>query len=82
MLGDVLGVGYVIDPRAQGSISLSSGRPVDKKDMLFVLESALSANNLVMVRNASGYRIAPANEGGVGMVDEARGSGSTDPDLA
>ena len=79
VLGDVLGVGYVIDPRAQGSISLSSGRPVEKKDMLYVLESALSANNLVMVRNASGYRIAPANEGGVGAVDEARGSNSAEP---
>jgi general secretion pathway protein D len=79
ILGDILGVGYVIDPRAQGSISLSSGRPIDKKDMLFVLENALSANNLVMVRNASGYRIAPANEGGVGMVDEATRSDSTEP---
>ena len=79
VLGDVLGVGYVIDPRAQGTISLSSGRPVEKKDMLYVLENALSANNLVMVRNASGYRIAPANEGGVGAVDEARGSDSAEP---
>ena len=79
VLGDILGVGYVVDPRAQGSISLSSGRPVDKKDMLYVLESALSANNLIMVRNASGYRIAPANEGGVGAVDEARGSDSAEP---
>ena len=79
VLGDVLGVGYVIDPRAQGTISLSSGRPVEKKDMLYVLENALSANNLVMVRTASGYRIAPANEGGVGAVDEARGSQSAEP---
>jgi general secretion pathway protein D len=47
--------------------------------MLYVLESALSANNLVMVRNASGYRIAPANEGGVGAVDEARGSNTAEP---
>jgi general secretion pathway protein D len=27
VLGDILGVGYVIDPRAQGTISLSTGRP-------------------------------------------------------
>jgi general secretion pathway protein D len=79
VLGDILNVGYVIDPRVQGSISLSSGRPVERKDMLYVLENALAANNLVMVRNASGYRIGPANEGGVGAVDEARGSGSTEP---
>ena len=56
VLGDILNVGYVIDPRVQGWISLSSGRPVEKKDMLYVLENALAANNLVMVRNASGYR--------------------------
>ena len=43
--------------------------------MLYVLENALSANNLVMIRNASGYRIAPANEGGVGTVDERGESG-------
>jgi general secretion pathway protein D len=74
VLGDVLGVGYVIDPRAQGTISLSTGRPVEKKDMLYVLENALSANNLVMVRTESGYRISPANEGGVGAVDEGQES--------
>ena len=77
VLGDILNVGYVIDPRAQGTISLSTGRPVDKKDMLYVLESALSANNLVMVRSAAGYRIAPASEGSVGAVDG--GSGSAEP---
>ena len=79
VLGDILNVGYVIDPRAQGTISLSSGRPVEKKDMLYVLENALAANNLVMVRNPSGYRIAPANEGGVGAVDQGRGSDSAEP---
>ena len=64
MLGDILGVGYVIDPRAQGTITLSSGRPIEKRDMLLVLHNALRVNNLVMVRGASGYRISPAGDGG------------------
>ena len=63
ILGDIMGVGYVVDPRAQGTITLSSGRPIAKKDMLFVLENALHANNLVMMRDSAGFRIAPANEG-------------------
>ena len=79
VLGDILNVGYVIDPRAQGTISLSSGRPVEKKDMLYVLENALAANNLVMVRSASGYRIGPTNEGGGGAVDQAQGSDRAEP---
>ncbi len=78
VLGDVLGLSYVIDPRAQGSITLSTGRPIAKKDMLFVLESALRANNLNMLRDSSGYRIDPATDGAVGAVDRAAG-GSVDP---
>jgi general secretion pathway protein D len=76
VLGDILNVGYVIDPRAQGTISLSSGRPIAKSDMLFVLENALRVNNLVLVRDVTGYRILPATDGTVGAVDRA---GGTDP---
>ncbi|WP_246731835.1 type II secretion system secretin GspD [Methylocapsa sp. S129] len=78
VLGDILGVGYVIDPRAQGTISLSSGRPLAKKDLLFVLESALRANNLALVRDAAGYRIAPSGETVVGQVDRD-GAGGPEP---
>lgn len=79
VLGDILGVGYTIDPRAQGSITLSSGRPIAKKDMLFVLEDALRANNLLMVREGSGYRIVPANDGTAGAMDRSVGSNTADP---
>jgi general secretion pathway protein D len=79
VLGDILGASYVIDPRAQGSISLSSGRPIAKKDVLFVLESALRANNLVMVRDGAGYRIVPANDGSVGALDRTDGSNGAEP---
>ncbi len=69
ILGDILNVGYVISPLAQGTISLSSGRPVAKSDMLFVLENALRVNNLVLVRDPVGYRILPATDGSIGSVD-------------
>jgi general secretion pathway protein D len=62
ILGDILGVGYIIDPRVQGTVTLTSGRPVAKSDVLFVLESALRVSNVALVRDASGYRLVPANE--------------------
>ena len=34
VLGDILGVGYAVDPRVQGTISLSSGKPVPKSDLV------------------------------------------------
>src|SRR5690242_936034 len=36
ILGDILGTGYTIDARVQGTITLASGRPVPKSDLLFV----------------------------------------------
>lgn len=70
ILGDILGVGYSVDPRVQGSITLSSGRPVPKSRLLFVLESALRTSNAVLAHDAGGYRIIP--------VDDAVGNGGVD----
>ena len=79
VLGDVLSVGYVIDPKVQGSITLATARPVPKKDMLLVLENALHANNLNMVRDATGYRIVPATDISVGPADRAGDGTGVEP---
>jgi general secretion pathway protein D len=77
VLGDILGVGYTIDPRVQGTVTLASGRPISKKDALFVLENALRMSNVALVRDRSGYRILPASDvAGNGSVEDAR---STEP---
>jgi len=74
VLGDILGVGYTIDPRVQATVSLSSGRPVARKDILFVLESALRVSNVALVREAQGYRLVPSQEAiGTGTLDGSAG---------
>jgi len=70
VLGDILGLGYIIDPRVQGTITLASGRPVPKGDLLYVLESALRLSGASLVRDRRGYVILPAAEAiGTGGVD-------------
>jgi general secretion pathway protein D len=69
ILGDVLGVGYTIDPRVQGTVTLASVRPVPKADALYVLENALRMSGVGMVRDRSGYRLIPTNEAGPGGID-------------
>src|ERR1700750_2818874 len=72
ILGDILGVGYVIDPRVQGTVTLASGRPVPKSDILFVLESALRLSGVALVGEAGGgYRLLPG--------PDAIGSAALDP---
>jgi len=70
VLGDILGLGYMVDPRVQGTVTLSSGRPVSKGDLLFVLESALRLSGAALVRDKGGYIILPgADAAGSGTVD-------------
>src|SRR5215831_10281132 len=74
VLGDILQTGYTIDPRVMGMISLSSGRPVPKSDLLFVLENALRLSGVVLVKDVQGYRLIP--------LGDAVGSGNLDPSEA
>jgi general secretion pathway protein D len=70
VLGDILGVGYTIDPRVQGTVSLVSVRPVPKSDIVFVLENALRLSGVVLIRDTAGYRLTPLNDAvGAGHVD-------------
>ncbi|SHH65589.1 type II secretion system secretin GspD [Bradyrhizobium erythrophlei] len=71
ILGDVLGAGYTIDPRVQGTVTLASVRPVAKADALYVLENALRMSGVALVRDRTGYRLLPANEAGPGGIDRA-----------
>ncbi len=72
ILGDILSTGYTIDPRVQGTVSLASGRPVPKGDLLFVLESALRMSNVALVHEGRGYRIVPTADAlGSGTIDAA-----------
>ena len=72
VLGDILGVGYTIDPRVQGTVSLVSVRPVPKTDIVFVLENALRLSGVVLLRDTSGYRLTPLGDAvGAGRMDGA-----------
>ncbi len=69
ILGDLLGVGYTIDPRVQGTVTLASVRPIAKSDAVYVLENALRMSGVALVHDRSGYRLLPANEAGPGGID-------------
>ncbi len=72
ILGDVLKVGYVIDPRVQGTVTLASVRPVPKADALYVLENALKMSGVSLVRDrGGGYRLLPSAEAGPGGIDRS-----------
>jgi len=75
VLGDILGTGYTIDPRVQGTVSLVSVKPVPKSDIVFVLENALRLSGVVLVPDTAGYRLTPLGDAvGSGRVDAVAAS--------
>ena len=74
-MGDILGTGYTIDPRVQGTVSLVSVRPVARSDIVFVLEDALRLSGVVLIRDTAGYRLTPLGDAvGAGRVDASASS--------
>jgi len=72
LLGDILKVTYSVDPRVQGTLSLSSGRPVPKSAIMTLYESAAKIVNANVVREGGIYKVVPIGEAlGNGAVDQA-----------
>ncbi len=62
ILGDILKQPYVLHPPLAGSVTLSSRAPIPPDQAVFLLESALQANGLTIVRDARGtYHVGRAD---------------------
>lgn len=61
ILGDVLKVNYVVDPRVQGSITLRTSSPVPKDALIATLDTALRMNGAALVHDPQEhlYKIVP-----------------------
>jgi general secretion pathway protein D len=63
ILRDTLGITYVFDPRVQGRVTISTGGPVSRSELLSILESVVAMNQGVLVVEGNVYRIVPEGEG-------------------
>ena len=62
ILGDLLEVPFILDPRIQGKVTAATGGAVDKKALLILLETILSNNSARLIDEGSSYLISPAGE--------------------
>ena len=72
LLGDILQVPYTLDPSATGSVTMATGGPVPRADLLMIFEGALQANGLILVSEGKGFRIKAMEGAGqtAGMTAE------------
>ncbi len=76
VLGDMIGVNYVVDPRVDGVVSVQTTQPVNKGDALELFQAALAPIGAVLVQSRGIYRIAPADQAATGVVSTDRSSGA------
>jgi general secretion pathway protein D len=68
ILRDLLGVNYVIDPAVRGTVTLQTGTPLERADLIPVLEAALAANGAVLTQQGGLYRVTPDTAGAAGAI--------------
>src|SRR5215470_15072109 len=68
LLGDMLGLNFVIDPRVQGTVTLASVGSIPRKDVLPVFESVLRMSNAAVLVEGNLVKIVP--------IPEASGNGN------
>lgn len=59
ILGDILGVSYIVQEDIAGTITIRTSEPVSRDAVLGIFESALRAKGAVLVEEDGVYRIAP-----------------------
>ena len=62
ILGDVLKVNYVIDPKVQGVITIQTSQPIDRSAVLPTLDKALKVNSLTLVKRDDVFTVTPMAE--------------------
>jgi general secretion pathway protein D len=80
VLGDMIGVNYVVDPRVDGVISVQTTRPVSKAEAMEMFQTALAPIGAVLVQSRGTYRIAPADQAATGAI--ATGDAPVDSAIA
>ncbi len=68
ILGDSLGLNYIIDPNVNGRVTLVSARPVQRDDLIPVLEAILRINQAALKSDGVIYRVVvDADVGNLGI---------------
>jgi general secretion pathway protein D len=77
ILGDGLGVPFVVDPQVKGTITLQASRPLTREELLPTLEAALRVQGAAIVVVAGVYNVVPVKDAArrITGISTQRGSG-------
>lgn len=59
ILGEILGLNYVLDKNVSGTVNLQTSRPLTREALLPTLETLLLVNGAVLVKSQNFYEVVP-----------------------
>ncbi len=68
ILGDTLKLNYIIDPGVRGGVSMQTGAPVSRNDLLPLLETLLRMNNATLVQKGRTFHVVPVAKANKGLL--------------
>ncbi len=68
ILGEMLGLDYILDDRVQGRVTMQTAAPIPRRDLLPTLETLLRMNGAALVRQEGRYQVVPAAEATRGLL--------------
>ncbi|WP_244531288.1 type II secretion system secretin GspD [Hyphomicrobium facile] len=77
VLKDTLGITYVFDSKVEGRVTLSTGGPVSRTQLISILESVLATYKAVLLIENNVYRVVPeadAHQQGISAFDYVKES--------
>jgi general secretion pathway protein D len=77
ILGDGLGVPFVVDPQVKGTITLQASRPLAREELLPTLEAALRVQGAAIVVVSGVYNVVPVKDAArrITSITTQRGNG-------
>ncbi len=61
IIGETLGINYIVDPAVQGTVNINTAGNLQRSDLLPILETILRINGATIVQTGNFYEILPAN---------------------
>jgi general secretion pathway protein D len=62
VLGEMLGVNYVVSDKVSGQVTLKTSKPVGKQGLLEIFETVLAAQGAAIVANGDVFSVVPLSE--------------------
>jgi general secretion pathway protein D len=79
VLGDILGLSYIVDPALMGTITVNTSRPVTRAEVLPLFEQVLAVNDAALLTQDGVYRVVSRSSARFGSDLRVRSTNGSTP---